>query len=71
MLCKLFFIAEEELRLRVKCSLPEFIELTNWEYLVPHLVSVDLSDPATTDYLLNETRTEHQKGVYFYLKVLP
>ena len=66
-----FFIAEEELRQRVKCSLPEFIELTNWEYLVPHLVSVDLSDPATTDNLLNETRTEHQKGVYFYLKVLP
>ena len=65
------FIAEEELRCRVTRSLPEFIELTNWEYLVPHLVSVDLSDPATTDYLLNETRTEHKKGVYFYLKVLP
>ena len=23
------------------------------------------------DYLLNENRTEHKKGVYFYLKVLP
>ena len=65
------FIAEEELRCRVTRSLPEFIELTNWEYLAPHLVSVDLLDPAATDYLLNETRTEHQKGVYFYLKVLP
>ena len=72
LVCKYtFLIAEEELRSRVKRKLPEFIELTNWEYLVPHLVSVDLSDPATTDYLLNETRTEHQKGVYFYVKVLP
>ena len=55
----------------MKTNLPEFIELTNLEYLVPHLVSKDLLDPAATDYLLNETRTEHQKGMYFYLKVLP
>ena len=53
------------------CRLPKFIELTNSEYLVPHLVSEGLLDPAATDYLLNENRTEHQKGVYFYLKVLP
>ena len=52
-------------------SLPEFIELTNSEYLVPRLVSLGLLDPAATEYLLNENRTEHQKGVYFYLKVLP
>ena len=55
----------------MKAKLPEIIELTNLECLLPHLVSVDLLDPAATDYLLNETRTEHQKGVYFYLKVLP
>ena len=55
----------------MKCSLPKFIQRTNWKLIVPHLVSVDLSDMATTDYLLNETRTDHDKGVHFYLRVLP
>ena len=52
-------------------SLSKFIDSTKSEYLVPHLVTGGLLDPAATDYLLNENRTEHQKGVYFYLKVLP
>ena len=55
----------------MKHKLPKFIALTNWKFLLPHLVSVDLSDIATTDYLLNENRTDHDKGVHFYLRVLP
>ena len=72
LVCKYtFIITEKKLRLTVKAKLPEFIELTNWEYFVPRLVSKDLLDPAAMDYLLNENRTEHKKGEYFYLKVLP
>ena len=62
---------DERLQSKVKQNLPKFIELTNWKFLLPHLVSVDLSDRATTDYLLNENRTHQDKGVHFYLKVLP
>ena len=63
--------AEERLQSRVKQNLPKFIELTNWKFLLPHLVSVDLSDRATTEFLLNENRTHQDKGVQFYLNVLP
>ena len=56
---------------RVKHNQPVYISQTNWKLLLPHLVSVGLSDRATNDYLLNETRTDHDKGMYFYLKILP
>ena len=66
-----FLPAETRLNSNVKHSLPKFIQRTNWKLIVPHLVSVDLSDHATTDFLLNETRTDHDKGIHFYLRVLP
>ena len=64
-------IAEEKLMSRVKDHQPKYIAQTNWKLLLPHLVSVGLSDRATNDYLLNETRTDHDKGMYFCLKILP
>ena len=56
---------------RVKDNQPTYIGQTSWKLLLPHLVSAGLSDRATNDYLLNEIRTDHDKGTYFYLKVLP
>ena len=55
----------------MKQNLPKFIELTNWKFLLPHLVSVDLSDRATTHYLVTENNTHQDKGVHFYLEILP
>ena len=55
----------------MKHNLPKFIAQTKWEYLVPYLVATDLSDSATTDYLLNEHKSHQEKGVHFYLRVLP
>ena len=69
--CKYTFIAEEELRSKVKDNLPTFIRQTNWTFLLPHLVSVDLSDSVATDYLLSESKSHQEKGVHFYLRVLP
>ena len=63
-------IAEDKLMSRVKDNRPIYAQ-TNWKLLLPHLVSAGLSDRATNDYLLNEIRTDHDKGMYFCLKVLP
>jgi len=65
--CTASHIAEDKL---VSDNQPIYAQ-TNWKLLLPHLVSAGLSDMATNDYLLNETRTDHDKGMHFYLKVLP
>jgi len=64
-------LTEQKLRSSVKSYLPKFIEQTNWKFILPHLVSVDLSDKSTTDFLLNETKSDQDKGDHFYLQVLP
>ena len=69
--CNYTFIAEDKLRSNVQDKQPTFIRQTNWTFLLPHLVSVGLSDSATTDYLLNEHKSHQEKGVHFYNKVLP
>ena len=70
-MCNYTFIAEDELRSKVQGKLPTFVRQTNWTFLLPHLVSVGLSDSATNDYLLNEHKSHQEKGVHFYLRVLP
>ena len=55
----------------MKVNQPKYTVQTNWKLLLPYIVSAGLSDRATNDHLLNETRTDHDKGMYFYLKVLP
>ena len=69
--CTASRITEEKLMSRVKDNQPSYIAQTNWKLLLPHLVSAGLSDRATNEYLLNEIRTDHDKGMHFYLKVLP
>lgn len=66
-----FHFSEEELKKRLTSQVPKFIKHTNWNYLVPHLVAKGLLDGSNTEKLLSESRTEHEKGVLFYLRVLP
>ena len=62
---------EQELKKRLTSQVPKFIKHTNWKYLVPHLVAEGLLDGSNTEKLLSGSKTEHEKGVIFYLEVLP
>ena len=54
----------------VTAHLPDFIQHTNWSYLIPHLVAKDMLTGPEVEQLLNEPN-DREKGINFYLRILP
>ena len=62
---------EKRLKDRLEANAQQFINDTDWDYLVPQLVPKKLVDVAALEYLLNDGITKQKKGNFFYLKALP
>ena len=49
----------------------EFVNYTNWKTLLPHLMSKKLLDREISEILMSNYHTNLDKGLKFYLTVLP
>jgi hypothetical protein len=55
----------------IKAHCNDFLNYTNWKLLLPYLMAKELLDRDITDILMNEYRTNLDKGLKFYLSTLP
>ena len=55
----------------IKSPCQKFILYTNWIVLIPILLGAELLDEHTTELLLKQSTTAQEKGLEFYLRVLP
>ena len=65
------WILKKRLKDRLEKNAQQFINDTDWDYLVPQLVPKKLVDVAAREYLLSDVITNQKKGNFFYLKALP
>lgn len=49
----------------------DFVKYSNWSTLLPHLESGHMLDPVTKHKLMNSQLSDHEKGLHFYLTILP
>ena len=62
---------EQKIQEIIKFYCNQFVQYSNWATLLPLLEKFSLLDPVTKDKLMNPLITNHEKGLYFYLKALP
>lgn len=55
--------------IKTRCN--DFLNYTNWKLLLPHLMANELLDRDITEVLMNNYMTNLDKGLKFYLSVLP
>lgn len=65
------FPPEETVSQCIKKHCKDFLLYTNWKVLIPHLMANELLDSHISEVLMSNYRTDHEKGLEFYVKVLP
>ena len=64
-------IPEQDISTCIKTRCKDFLKYTNWKLLLPHLHANELLDSDITDVLMSNYQTNRDKGLVFYLSVLP
>ena len=64
-------IIERQIMACIDANCNDFVNYTNWNSLVPYLVSKDLLDKENCEFLTSHFRNSREKGLKFYLEILP
>lgn len=67
----IFSLPEQDISTCIKSRCKDFLKYTNWKLLLPHLLANELLDSDITDVLISNYQTNQEKGLKFYLSVLP
>ncbi len=63
--------AEADIKACIVANCKDFLNYSNWKLILPCLMAKDLLDSDICEILMSNSRTNLDKGLTFYLSVLP